>query len=438
MKEQSDLRTTNATPNSRMLWLIPVAVLTVSLIVGGGVYTWQRTILKSTEQYFQSKITSLESQINQLQQTDKNNKPQPPQDSPNATKENWLSYKSQKWAFEFQYPSDYVLDTSYENEYSDQGHIQLYEKSTYEAIQGEKIIEGASLIELSIYNNSEKLSALEWAKKDTAHSNFNGKHKTVQVNNRSAMSYSWAGLVEGDTILLTSDNKNYVYVFTVMYGGEESEIRKSFLRILETIKFQEATPSSSSGKRTLIVRNQVAKFTSQLPDTCEFAKIESLHFFSTEKTEWQQAVNPETDWVTYKNPEKGLEVSIPYNPNWGSPTYQLNPYDEYNNRLSFGTINIRGEGCGAWIPGTQRLDFIPAETKEKTLARLQKESDTLKFGYSIKSFTIDGKDVVEYNKDGLCGGGGTIIIGKKYNYELSTVCYANTREDIIKSMKFID
>ncbi len=137
-------------------------------------------------------------------------------------------------------------------------------------------------------------------------------------------------------------------------------------------------------------------------------------------------------------------MSIPYNPNWGSPEYKLNPYDEYDNGLSFDTINFSGEGCGTWLGENQRLDFIPAETKGETLARLQQEEEqereTLKYAseYDIKTLTIDGKEVVEYNKLSLCGGGGTIVIGEKYNYELSTKCGSNTREDIIKSMKFIE
>lgn len=186
--------------------------------------------------------------------------------------------------------------------------------------------------------------------------------------------------------------------------------------------------TNSDDIRKLIQRDEIEKFRSQLPDPCNFDEIDALHF----------STDQETDWATYRNLEKGLEISIPHNPIWGSPQYRLNAYDEYNNGLSFGTINVRGEGCGSWIPGMQRLDFKPAKTKEAVLRRLQKESDALKFGYSIRSLSIDGKDVVEYTKDGMCAGGGTIVIGKKYNYELSTVCYANTREDIIKTMKFID
>lgn len=196
----------------------------------------------------------------------------------------------------------------------------------------------------------------------------------------------------------------------------------------ESQTVSEEESQQTAEERTLIERNQVAQFKSELPDPCAFDEIDALHFSDAS----------ETEWVAYSNPEKGLEVSIPFNPTWGAPKYQLKAYGEDEKGIVFGNINLRGEGCGAWVAGTQRLDFIPTESKEAVLERLQKESDALEFGYAIKSLTVGDKDVVEYTKDGMCGGGGTIVIGKKYNYELSTTCGPNTREDLIKTMKFVD
>lgn len=190
---------------------------------------------------------------------------------------------------------------------------------------------------------------------------------------------------------------------------------------------QKQEPIVTEAARIVIKRNQIDSFKSKLPEPCEFDKIDALHF----------STNQENNWATYKNSEKGLEVSIPYNSEWGSPEYRLNPFDEDKNGISFGTINIQGEGCGAWVI-TERLSFLPAQTKEATLRRLQKESAAEEFPYSIDTLTVGDKDVIEYEKDGLCGGGGTIIIGKKYNYELSKTCGSNTREDIIKSMRFVE
>lgn len=186
-------------------------------------------------------------------------------------------------------------------------------------------------------------------------------------------------------------------------------------------------PIVDESARVVIKRDKIDSFKTQLPEPCEFDKIDALNF----------STNKENNRAIYKNLAKGLEVSIPYNSEWGSPKYRLNPFDEEKNGIAFGTINVRGEGCGAWVV-TQRLTFLPAESKEATLKRLQKESAAEKFPYSIDTLTIGDKEVIEYNKDGMCAGGGTIIIGKKYNYELSDTCGSNTREDIIKSMRFIE
>lgn len=148
-------------------------------------------------------------------------------------KEEQLIYKNQKWGFEFQYPANYTLDTTYES----QGYIHLYDSATYEAIKQGKIIEGAPTIQFSAYNNPDKLSALQWAQKNTGQSNFSGKYKTTQVNNKNAMSYSWIGMGGGDTILLASDDLKYIYSFDVMYINENDRIRNDFLQIVKTIQF---------------------------------------------------------------------------------------------------------------------------------------------------------------------------------------------------------
>ena len=142
-------------------------------------------------------------------------------------------YKNQKWGFQFQYPANYTLDTTYES----QGYIHLYDNATYEAIKQGKIIEGAPTIQFSAYDNPDKLSALEWAQKNTGQSNFSGEYKTIQVDNKNAMSYSWIGMGGGDTILLVSDDLKYIYSFDVMYINENNRIKSDFLQIVKTIKF---------------------------------------------------------------------------------------------------------------------------------------------------------------------------------------------------------
>ena len=196
---------------------------------------------------------------------------------------------------------------------------------------------------------------------------------------------------------------------------------------VNTVEFELMGEMESFSERTVINRSEVTSFIPELPEPCEFEKIKQLNFSARDMSET----------VRYRNEEQGIQMQIPYNAIWGYPIYRLNPYDQIENKLVYGTINVQGEGCGAWIQGTESITFLPAERKETVLDRLRKESEALEFGYSIEEYTIDGKEVVNYIKDGMCGGGGTIVIGEKANYELATFCSSNLDVELIESMEFI-
>ncbi|MCG2698295.1 hypothetical protein L6307_04390 [Candidatus Parcubacteria bacterium] len=66
--EQQNEQPTEPVQSSKNIWVTIVVVIVTALIVGGGVYTWQRSNLKTTEQDLQQKIFSLQNQISQLQQ----------------------------------------------------------------------------------------------------------------------------------------------------------------------------------------------------------------------------------------------------------------------------------------------------------------------------------------------------------------------------------
>ncbi|MFA6992205.1 MAG: hypothetical protein WC269_02905 [Candidatus Gracilibacteria bacterium] len=137
----------------------------------------------------------------------------------------WTSYESSRFAFTFSYPYNYTLDNSFENTYEDQGFIHLYSN----------LVDKSSLIEFSAYKNPNELSILEWAKSDTAHSNFSDNYNEITVNGKSAISYSWAGMVGGDTILFK--NKDFIISANVLYTEPNEKIRDDFSEIIKTIKF---------------------------------------------------------------------------------------------------------------------------------------------------------------------------------------------------------
>ena len=190
--------------------------------------------------------------------------------------------------------------------------------------------------------------------------------------------------------------------------------------------------------RVLIQRQNVFAFQNELPNECDLEAIKALKLYSLEGSDWQAPVNPESEMVIYSDPDRGLEMSIPFNSEWGADQYQLNPYDFDGERILFGNIFEAGAGCGSWVSGSQSLKFLDAKTLKETLADLELESNAMGFKYSIRTFKVGDKDVVEYIKDGVCAGGGTIIIGRKFNYELSKTCSANSRLDIIELMQFVN
>jgi len=82
--KQSNEQPTESIQGSKNTWVIVIAVFVTALIVGGGVYVWQRSNLKSTEQNLEQQISVLQNRISQLQQVQPVQPVQPVQDQPNT------------------------------------------------------------------------------------------------------------------------------------------------------------------------------------------------------------------------------------------------------------------------------------------------------------------------------------------------------------------
>lgn len=68
MNEQNNLQPTDSIQSSKNIWVVIASVLITALIVGGSVYLWQRSVLKSTKQSLQWQIDSLQEQMESLKQ----------------------------------------------------------------------------------------------------------------------------------------------------------------------------------------------------------------------------------------------------------------------------------------------------------------------------------------------------------------------------------
>ena len=113
--EQPNEQPIESVQSSKNIWIIAISIIVTALIVGGGVYAWQRSSLNNTEQNLQQQISVLQNQISQLQQVQNNqnqltnpqvveqdNQPitNPQQDNykqPVDPTANWKTYKNNKY-----------------------------------------------------------------------------------------------------------------------------------------------------------------------------------------------------------------------------------------------------------------------------------------------------------------------------------------------------
>ena len=66
--DKENIQINEPTQSSRNIWLIIIVVVITALIIGSGVYVWQRMNLKTVESNLQNEIIVLEKQIKNLQQ----------------------------------------------------------------------------------------------------------------------------------------------------------------------------------------------------------------------------------------------------------------------------------------------------------------------------------------------------------------------------------
>lgn len=155
--------------SSKNIWMIVIYVIITALIVGGGVYAWQRSNLKNTEQSLQQQIPVLQSQIDQLQQVQSQNQlpakteNQQPDVNESTTdqQQDWQTneakeYENEKYGYSIQYNSDLVeivLDDFFER--GTEGNPSFR-------------INGGGHFALGVWENHKNLTAKEWIDKQYA------------------------------------------------------------------------------------------------------------------------------------------------------------------------------------------------------------------------------------------------------------------------------
>ncbi len=121
--EQQNEQQLEPVQSSKNIWIVIVSVIVTALVIGGGVYAWQRSNLKNTEQGLQEQISMLQGQISQLQQVQTNqnqqtDQPVVKQDNQSATQEKptpepvdeyagWKTLVNSTGGYSFNYPAEW-------------------------------------------------------------------------------------------------------------------------------------------------------------------------------------------------------------------------------------------------------------------------------------------------------------------------------------------
>lgn len=154
---------------------------------------------------------------------------------------------------------------------------------------------------------------------------------------------------------------------------------------------------------------------------------------------------PNTE-VDFKSETMGIEVTLPYNEKWGSDTFKIEPTESGPYGVSFGPVNIFGEGGCGYMRHFHILTK-PKRDQEKLKQDLI-EQNTISEDMGAEMFkskmeNINGKEVIVYTIDGLCGNTHYEVLGPNFNYEITGWCNDISDEStatihtVIGGMKFI-
>lgn len=154
------------------------------------------------------------------------------------------TYTNQNFNFRLEYPKSLVLDTTHENSYPGQSFVYLFTKTKYEE---ERSLKGqgrsnspVGMVEIAAFGNIKENSSLDWAKNNTAHSNFGdktGEQKSFKIDTHEAIRYTTHSAEFGtltDTIIIFDDKQKSIIA---LYAVQSSGLTSSLDQILSTFKF---------------------------------------------------------------------------------------------------------------------------------------------------------------------------------------------------------
>lgn len=149
-----------------------------------------------------------------------------------------LPYKNEAFGLSFQYPSTLYMLERNDIGTPDKPQLALFlaedTQENRDVLEGRNTTprEGPTGIAITVFPNPSTLEASEWAKTDTNWTVANTSAQPIVVNGNEGISYTWSGLYEGRTVVLTKGDK--AYVFSVTWLTPEDQIIKDFEMVLNS------------------------------------------------------------------------------------------------------------------------------------------------------------------------------------------------------------
>ncbi|MEX1112416.1 MAG: hypothetical protein WEC84_03060 [Candidatus Andersenbacteria bacterium] len=168
---------------------------------------------------------------------------QSPNNTPPASEDSRL-YESDTYGISFRYPATYfATERSVGTPDMPQQAIILAEdtQENRDLFEGRNTEprEGPIAITIDIYENPQKLSPQDWIQSSTNWTLSNQQLTPTTVDNKEGLSYSWSGLYEGKSTVIT--NEQYAYVISTTWLLPSDPTIEDYNTVLNSLRISSET-----------------------------------------------------------------------------------------------------------------------------------------------------------------------------------------------------